>query len=152
MTASSYLGVIALINQSDHAIHFMKDKITVNDLGYSPFHENLHRSCRGCQKSNILGLSRLQKILAPKFSFRDYWHILHVVGNILLHNDVNKWKHFPRYWPFVRGIHRSSVISPHKGHWRGVLIFSLICDWINSWVNTREASVWGVIAIIMTSL
>ena len=25
-----------------------------------------------------------------------------------LYGDVIKWKHFPRYWPFVRGIHRSS--------------------------------------------
>ena len=25
----------------------------------------------------------------------------------------------PRYWPVVRGIHRSPVNSPHKGHWRG---------------------------------
>ena len=25
---------------------------------------------------------------------------------ISLHDDVIKWKHFPRYWPFVRGIHR----------------------------------------------
>ena len=23
------------------------------------------------------------------------------------HDDVIKWKHFPRYWPLVRGIHRS---------------------------------------------
>ena len=23
-----------------------------------------------------------------------------------MHDDVIKWKHFPRYWPFVRGIHR----------------------------------------------
>ena len=28
------------------------------------------------------------------------------------HDDVMKWKHFPRYWPFVRGIHRSPVIAP----------------------------------------
>ena len=26
------------------------------------------------------------------------------------HNDVIKWKHFPRYWPFVRGIHRSPQV------------------------------------------
>ena len=39
------------------------------------------------------------------------------------HDDVIKWKHFPRYWPFVRGIHRSPVNSPHKGQWRGALIF-----------------------------
>ena len=55
------------------------------------------------------------------------------------HDDVIKWKHFPRYWPFVRGIHRSPVNSPHKGQWRGVLMFSLICAWINAWVNNREA-------------
>ena len=33
----------------------------------------------------------------------------------LNHDDVIKWKHFLRYWPFVRGIHRSLVNSPHKG-------------------------------------
>ena len=49
-----------------------------------------------------------------------------------------KWKPFPRYWPFVRGIHRSPVNSPHKGQWRGPLVFSLICTWINGWVNNRE--------------
>ena len=51
----------------------------------------------------------------------------------------HKWKHFPRYWPFVRGIHRSPVNSPHKGQWRGAFMFSLICAWINGWVNNREA-------------
>ena len=55
------------------------------------------------------------------------------------HDDVIKWKHFPRYWPFVRGIHRSPVKSPHKGQWRGAFVFSLICAWINRLVNDREA-------------
>ena len=55
------------------------------------------------------------------------------------HDDVIKWKHFPRHWPFVRGIHRSPVNSPHKGQWRGALMFTLICARINGWVNTREA-------------
>ena len=41
-----------------------------------------------------------------------------------VHYDVIKWKHFPRYWPFVRGIHWSPVNSPHKGQWRGALMFS----------------------------
>ena len=39
------------------------------------------------------------------------------------HDDVFKWKHFPRYCSFVRGIHRSPVNSPHKGQWRGALVF-----------------------------
>ena len=34
---------------------------------------------------------------------------------------------------------RSPVNSPHKGQWRGALMFSLICVWINGWVNNREA-------------
>ena len=55
------------------------------------------------------------------------------------HDDVIKWKHFPCYRPFVRGIRRSSVNSSHKGQWRGVSIISLICAWINRWVNNREA-------------
>ena len=65
---------------------------------------------------------------------------------------------FPRYWPFVRGIHRSPVNSSHKGQWRGALMFSLICVWINGWVNNREAGDlrrhrvhYQIIIIIMAS-
>ena len=68
------------------------------------------------------------------------------------HDDVIKWKHFPRYWPSVRGINRSSVNSPHKGQWRGALMFSLICARINGWVNNGEAVIWDAIVLIMTSL
>ena len=46
------------------------------------------------------------------------------------HDDIIKWKHFPRYW--------SPVNSLHKGQWRGALIFSLICARTNAWVNDRE--------------
>ena len=45
------------------------------------------------------------------------------------HDDGIKWKYFPR----------SPVNSPHEGQWRGALMFSLICVWINSWVNNCEA-------------
>ena len=38
------------------------------------------------------------------------------------HVDVIKWKHFL-----------------HKGQWRGTLMFSLICAWMNGWVNNRVA-------------
>ena len=66
------------------------------------------------------------------------------------HDDVIKWKHFPRYWPFVRGIHRSPVNSPHKGQWREALVFSLICA-LNKpfskktwgwWFETTSRSWW----------
>ena len=56
-----------------------------------------------------------------------------------VHDDVIKWKHFPRNWPFARGIHRSPVDSPHKGQWRRALMFSLICAWTHGWANSRDA-------------
>ena len=54
--------------------------------------------------------------------------------------------HFPRYCPFVRGIHRSPVDFPHKGQWRGALIFLF---------NVEQAIelpvIWHAITLIMTS-
>ena len=58
---------------------------------------------------------------------------------LINHDDVIKWKLFPSYWPFVRGIHRSLVNSLHNDQWRGALVFSLICTWINGWVNNGKA-------------
>ena len=34
---------------------------------------------------------------------------------------------------FCAGIHRWPVNSPHRGQWRGALMFSLICAWIYGW-------------------
>ena len=63
------------------------------------------------------------------------WH-----HNIYIwHDNVIKCIHFLRNWPFVRGIHRSPLSSRHKGKWRRTLIFSLICVWINGWINNRQA-------------
>ena len=56
------------------------------------------------------------------------------------HNTVIEWKHFPRYWPFVQGIHWSPVNSPHKDQWYRALVFSLICSWIYGWVNNKRLS------------
>ena len=80
------------------------------------------------------------KPIVPIGIYRWPWTVLNLPTRChRKHDDVIKWKHFPRNWPFVRGIHRSPVNSPHKGQWRGALMFSLICVWINNWVNNREA-------------
>ena len=71
------------------------------------------------------------------FPFRDTTETT-TLRSGLFHDDVIKWKHFPCYWPFMRGIHRSQMNSPHKGQGRGVFVFSLICAWINGWVNNDE--------------
>ena len=54
------------------------------------------------------------------------------------HDDVIKWKHFPRYCPFVWGIHRSPVNST-KGSDAELWCFLWFAHWINGWVNNREA-------------
>ena len=36
-----------------------------------------------------------------------------------------------------------------NGQWHGALMFSLICAWINGWVNNREV-IWNTIVPIMT--
>ena len=167
-------------------------------------------------------LSMLYLISVDALSFTSWleepWRC-HGRPEITCHDDVLKWKHFPHYWPFarwryqketfstllaicagnspvpghkgqwrgalmfslfcvwingwvnngeagdlrrylahydvtvvVRGIHRSPVNSPHKGQWRGALMFSLICAWINGWVNNREAGDWRRHRPIMMSL
>ena len=60
------------------------------------------------------------------------------LSKVSAHDDVIKWKYFPRYWSFARGIYRSAVNSLHKGQWRGALLFSLIGAWINGWVNNDK--------------
>ena len=85
------------------------------------------------QSNNIIS-----DIIASRRRPKKYSHGSHF--NVLCcHDDAIKWKHFQRYWLFVRGICRSPVHSPHKGQWRGALMFSLTCAWINAWVNNREA-------------
>ena len=58
------------------------------------------------------------------------------------HGLLSWWRHqmetFSASLAFVPGNHRSPVNSPHKGQCHGALIFSLICVWINDWVNNRE--------------
>ena len=74
-----------------------------------------------------------------------WWNLLEDSTSHLLNNPL-QWRyderysvsnhrridclHFARYWPFVRGIHRSPVD----------LGFSLICARTNGWANNRDAS------------
>ena len=85
------------------------------------------KSFRNCALS-MAKLVSCRRISYKEMKYREVW----------LHDDVIKWKHFSRYWPFVRGIHQSPVNSPHQGQC-GALVFSLICAWINGCVNNRNA-------------
>ena len=65
------------------------------------------------------------------------WHTLNkqILLKLRYHADVIKWKYFPCYWPFERGIQRSPVNSPHKDQWRRALMFPSI----SAWANKRDA-------------
>ena len=97
------------------------------------------------RKINQFGTSGAGKFTITDIPFiwhtadRDQRNIFDKMLKFIVHDDVIKWKHFPRYWPFVRGIQRSPMNSPHKGQWRGALMFSLICAWTNGWANHRHA-------------
>ena len=88
-------------------------------------------------KNRIYDTQSLWKMTKDSVGLTNVGAIRH--GNICYHDDVMKCNHFPRNWPFVRGIHRSPMNSPHKGQWRRALMFSLIYVWINDWVSNREA-------------
>ena len=57
----------------------------------------------------------------------------------------------PRYWLFMRGIHRWPVNSPHKGQWRGpVMFWSAPQQTADQTLETPV--IWIAIALFMTSL
>ena len=85
----------------------------------------------------------------PSFSGKSYLNPLFSISFIsltvciIVYIAEAWWRHqvetFFALLAICAGIHRSPVNSPHKGQWRGALMFSLICAWINGWVNNRVA-------------
>ena len=121
------------MRQNVHASNYLNVYIYIFIIYYLPVCK-----CRGrvnrqeCQERDfivsVIKLASSRKTYPRSIDTSSFWSL---------------WRHqieiFPRYRPFVRGIHRSPVNSPQKGQWRGALMFSLICAWINFWVNNREA-------------
>ena len=71
-------------------------------------------------------------------------HVLTVsMPVILLEDAITWWRHqmgtFSALLALCAGNSSVPVNSPHKGQWRGALMFSLICARMNDWVNNREA-------------
>ena len=60
-------------------------------------------------------------------------------GSRVLMTSSNGYIFRVNYWSFERGIHPSPVDSPHKGQWRGALMFSLLCARTNGWANNWDA-------------
>ena len=143
------LSLIEVITQNAHErCIFVTACITANFLSYtkvnslSPrnmvrtkttkFRSSFHLESKWSSSGPYLTayLSRLTSRFVLRFR--------HVLSNVLDSKHAISWKHFLRYWLFVREIHRSPVNYLHKGLWCGALMFSLICAWISGWVNKGE--------------
>ena len=74
------------------------------------------------------------------------------VGARDLNDDVIKWKHFPRHWPFVRGIHRSAVNSRTKASNAELWCFLWTAPDSTVEQTMKTLVIWDDNALIMTSL
>ena len=68
-----------------------------------------------------------------------------VWGHSKMEKHFSWWRHqmvafsaLPAFCERNPLVHRAPVDSPHKGQWRGVLMFSLICGWTNGWANNQN--------------
>ena len=92
-------------------------------------YQNAPKDALFSHKDILFTKKRLRDVLYKMHAIPSYPHRKgkHIPGPIAIvtngsqsicegvHDEVIKWKHFPRYWPFVRGIHRSPMNSAHKG-------------------------------------
>ena len=149
-TTLTGLWYIVILEISD-SVHWGYIYVFTNPTRYQSVDSYYDKACaiakrltRDCHmwlyidKQNITTESKPPKQLLGEV-FHPTLIIMQISSLIYIHDDVIKWQHFPPYWPFVWGIHRSPGNSQHEGQWRGALMFSLICVWINGWVNNREA-------------
>ena len=82
--------------------------------------------CHGILRPELRWVNRSLTNLSNVFS----WYTI-------FHDDVIKWKHFPRYWPWDFTGHW--LISRTKASDAELWCFLWSAPWINGWVNNREA-------------
>ena len=101
-------------------------------------------ACEGELWGDLSGVwKKMDRVIMTPYCMLQRWRGYNESSPFLFistyYDDVIQWKHFPRYWPFVRGNHRSPMDTPHKGQWLGALMLSLFCAWANGWANNRGA-------------
>ena len=103
------------------------------------FYHWLHRKFSKCQISVQL-VVKISSKWWLEFLFQVNWCRGHFLARPWRWESW--WRHqmetFSALLALCERIHRGPVNSPHKGQWREALMFSLICAWINGWVNNGE--------------
>ena len=70
-------------------------------------------------------------------------------GNDIINYDIIKWKQFPRYYPFVRGIHWPPVDFPYKGTVTQTFDVSLLLIWkTNCWTNIQLTDIRDAMTVV----
>ena len=118
--------------QLPHAVDISRSITTGNCM---QCYQKRHGTSRGLERTSWTCNVKLSSVLWGQHSLE----LSRVYCVLCFMKNVIKLKQFPLNWPFVRAIDQSRWIPPHKGQWRGALVFSLICVWINGWVNNLEA-------------
>ena len=62
----------------------------------------------------------------------------------LYHDDVIKWKHFPRYWPFVWRIHNGEAgdLRRHRVHYDFIVMMFFRLWWLQQQTRWSVWSLW----------
>ena len=145
-----YHGIFTILILEHHTHHFVffmnytgKNITLIHILQKCASKGSIDNTCvvNSFQDQYVLSIKYVILIVSTHYSYNCYEKISRLGCRPfkLWHYDVIKWKHFPRCWPCVLGIHRPPVNAPHKSQWRRALMFSFICAWINGWVNNGEA-------------
>ena len=119
MNVSTKFEINLLSGLSGNAQRLLDQDIFICGCIESYYFDNFW--CRQCKKNiKILTFSFQWHMLPPITKWTaTHWATMFNTGaitnpNSFIHDDIIKWKHFPRYWPFVQGIHRSRWIPLTK--------------------------------------
>ena len=121
----------------------LSNALTVYDWYFVEFRANTWKMIVNWPKSMII-IDSVHACCAIIFTMLYLWPLkFQQSHNCALY--CTWWRHqmepFPRCRPFVQGIHRSPVNSPYtKASDAELWCSSLICAWINAWVNNRKAA------------
>ena len=78
------------------------------------------------------------------------WIMSHVLLVIARHDDFSKWKHFPHYWPFVRGIHWWIPLTKASNMEFSCFLWCLPKQTVEQTVNMLV--IWDTITLMIMSL
>ena len=107
---------------------------------------SLHEFCMSSNQFFLLAFGRFLSVHSLHSRCVSDWKVWCSPSQTVWHhalNDMSWWRHemetFSALLALCAGNSPVPVNSPHKGQWRGSLMFSSIYAWINDWVNNREA-------------